>query len=333
MTDPLDLAPLTTDAVAADARLTDQVAESRHPLVLLPVRLETRFRDGELLVRVYPDQLHVDAHDPRVSAAEIAAGEEFWRAQWRTGTDRERAQRAWSALADRWGPGRAAWVVRATTPTNPQARPDAAVADGAPLSVGADLPRPPAHRAAEHPGRAPAAHPRGPRPPTRRGRWSRSPPGRPITADLAVGPDLSVPLVHEEHGDDEDDEVAAVDRAMSWLVDFATAEEVGMALRLPVSGPVDLLLVTGVRDAGDGAGDLGRLFSTPSATARGWRSSTRRRRPTTPRARRPAGPAPPPGRGRRRPGAPARAPRPRSGSPTPPRCRAGATRTSRWPRP
>ncbi|KRD44750.1 hypothetical protein ASE38_11860 [Cellulomonas sp. Root930] len=259
MTDPLDLAPLTTDAVAADARLTDQVAESRHPLVLLPVRLETRFRDGELLVRVYPDQLHVDAHDPRVSAAEIAAGEEFWRAQWRTGTDRERAQRAWSALADRWGPGRAAWVVRATTPTNPQARPDAAVADGAPLSVEPTFPalQPTEQRSTPVARLLPT-------------RWTATAyaqgavvavaTGRPITADLAVGPDLSVPLVHEEHGDDEDDEVAAVDRAMSWLVDFATAEDVGMALRLPASGPVDLLLVTGVRDAGDGAGDLATLL-------------------------------------------------------------------------
>ena len=135
MTDPLDLAALTSDALAADARLTTPVGESQHPLVLLPVRLETRYRTDELLVRVYPDQLHVDAHDPRLSAAEIAAGEEFWRVQWRTGTDRERAQRAWTALADRYGPGRAAWVVRATAPTNPQSRPETAVADGAPLTA------------------------------------------------------------------------------------------------------------------------------------------------------------------------------------------------------
>ncbi|NUU16752.1 hypothetical protein HP550_05755 [Cellulomonas humilata] len=257
MTDPLDLAPLTADALATDARLTAQVAESRHPLVLLPVRLETRFRDGSLLVRVYPDQLHVDAHDPRLSAAELAAGEDFWRAQWRTGTDRERAQRAWAALADRCGRGRAAWVVRATTPTNPQDRPDAAVGDGEPLSADPTFPvlAPTEQRSTPVARLLPT-------------RWTATAyaqgavvavgTGREITADLAVGPDLSAPLVHDEGGD----EVAAVDQAMSWLVDFDTAEEVGMALRLPVSGPLDLLLVTGVREgsADDGAGGLARLL-------------------------------------------------------------------------
>ena len=83
-------------------------------------------------MRVYPDQVHVDAHDPRLSAAEHEAGREFWRAQWRTGTNREREQRAWTALAERFGPGRAGWVARATTPTNPQDRPETAVADGEP---------------------------------------------------------------------------------------------------------------------------------------------------------------------------------------------------------
>ncbi|GEK21510.1 hypothetical protein [Cellulomonas xylanilytica] len=254
MTQPLDLAALTGDAVASDARLTAPVAGSEHPLVLLPVRLETRYRDAELLVRVYPDQLHVDAHDPRLSAQEIAAGEDFWRVQWRTGTDRDRAQRAYTALADRYGPGRAAWVVRATTPTNPQARPEGSVADDAPLSTEPTFPVPETTDLRSTPVARLL--------PTR---WTATAyaqgavvavvTGSPIIGDLAVGPDLSAPLVHAE----DDDEVAAVDRAMSWLVDFDTAEQVGMALRLPVPGPVDLLLVAGVREGGPD-GSVARLL-------------------------------------------------------------------------
>ncbi|MFP5415288.1 MAG: hypothetical protein ACLGHZ_00150, partial [Actinomycetes bacterium] len=124
MTTPLALGPLTLDALARDPRLSDAVASGDHPLALLPVRLETRYAAGpdgtrELRVRIYPDQVHVDAHDPKVTAQEEEAGRSFWRAQWQAGPDTERQQRAWRALAERFGPGRAAWVARVTTPLNP----------------------------------------------------------------------------------------------------------------------------------------------------------------------------------------------------------------------
>ena len=67
-----------TAAAYIDSRpeLASVLAPSTHPLALLPVRLETRFAarpDGtsELRVRIYPDQIHIDAHDPRLSAEEI----------------------------------------------------------------------------------------------------------------------------------------------------------------------------------------------------------------------------------------------------------------------
>lgn len=45
------------------------------PVVLFPVRLETRFfklADGssELRVRVYPDSVHIDSHEPALTAEE-----------------------------------------------------------------------------------------------------------------------------------------------------------------------------------------------------------------------------------------------------------------------
>src|SRR4029453_5179197 len=60
------------------------------PLALLPVRLETRFfpqADGsrELRVRVYPDKVHIDAHDPALTPEERAWGERFWELHWRRG--------------------------------------------------------------------------------------------------------------------------------------------------------------------------------------------------------------------------------------------------------
>ena len=56
-----------------------ELAASDVPLALLPVRLETRFfpqADGsrELRVRVYPDKVHIDAHDPALTPEERALG-------------------------------------------------------------------------------------------------------------------------------------------------------------------------------------------------------------------------------------------------------------------
>ena len=257
----IDLGPLIAGGGADNPGSAATLDAGSHPLLLLPVRLETRFADAadgttELLVRIYPDQVHVDAHDPRLTPAEVAAGQGFWVADWRSGSDAERRGRAWRALAERLDPGRAAWVARATLPENAAARPDQAVADGDPPLVepifGATEM---AERAATPvarllPGAWTATAYAG-------GQISAIATGRPISLDPAVGPDIDAPLVDPASEGDENSEVAALDQGMNWLVDFAAAEAIGMALRLAVSGPVDLLLVSGVRAGGPDAGAEG----------------------------------------------------------------------------
>jgi hypothetical protein len=81
---------------AAYGDLDDQV-----PVLFSPVRIETRFtrpvagQTRSLRVRIYPDQFHLDEHDPRLTAREVAIGEEYWRA-WSTarGAHDEAAQTA-----------------------------------------------------------------------------------------------------------------------------------------------------------------------------------------------------------------------------------------------
>ena len=62
------------------------------PLLLLPVRLETRFfkksdETWELRVRVYPDAIHVNAHEEELTGSEVRWGRHFWEQVWKWEND------------------------------------------------------------------------------------------------------------------------------------------------------------------------------------------------------------------------------------------------------
>ncbi len=90
------------------------------PVLMLPARLETRFSAGgqQLDVRVFPDQVHVTAHDPALTADELAGLTWYWEHRWPEPDSAVRADEAWAGLTARIRPGRAAFVVRAYPPTN-----------------------------------------------------------------------------------------------------------------------------------------------------------------------------------------------------------------------
>jgi hypothetical protein len=94
------------------------------PITMLPLRLETRFAGTsaapQLLVRIYPDDVHIDRFDPRLTADEEAYGKRHW-TDIRAGVDPEQA---WAQLLKDAGPARVIWVREALAPTN---------ADGAPV--------------------------------------------------------------------------------------------------------------------------------------------------------------------------------------------------------
>ncbi|MEV6974062.1 hypothetical protein [Kitasatospora sp. NPDC093806] len=109
---------IPAQAAAADAPLSDD-----YPVLLGPVRLETRFTEAELLIRVFPDEWSVDAFEPRPSEAELGALDAYWTALWRTGGAAVGEQAAWRELTGRIAAGRATWLLGEHQPENPADRP------------------------------------------------------------------------------------------------------------------------------------------------------------------------------------------------------------------
>ena len=63
-------------------------------------------------MRIFPDQIHIDAHEPELTAAERDAGMAYWRERFATPDPDATRSVPWNALCDALGAGRAAWVAR-----------------------------------------------------------------------------------------------------------------------------------------------------------------------------------------------------------------------------
>jgi hypothetical protein len=265
VSNPLSAARVATTGVARQGTTTNVQPEDPFgaldphlPLALLPVRLETRFAEpgtDVLHVRVFPDDVHVDGHDPALTDAELALGQALWQAPADMlsagetppapppppdGATGRRAQ--WSAMVRLLGGPRAAWVAHATEPqatapaTKAQAYATPPVARALPDRW---LVR--AYNAGTVIGEA----------------WSA-----PVAANLALGPDpQAVPSAS-----DGSDGLPVVDPGMKWLIDYPTALSVGMAVDVPLpqgTSSLDRVIAIGVRvgSPADGAGELANLLT------------------------------------------------------------------------
>jgi hypothetical protein len=217
-------------------------APSNIPLVLLPIRIETRFSDDQrqLRVRIYPDEIHLDRLEPGLTDDERSAGVSYWQQIWNGGSAAE--EQAWRDLVHATRPERAEYVAFALTPTNLDLRPaDPGGPDPAPA----------------FPATAP---------PAREGAVARALPDRFLVlaiqgADTSVQAGDTIPAkltVGLAPGGNETDlrvmpSGARVGPGMEWMVDFDEAKKAGMALTVQLARPgaVDRLLVMGIRSSPD----------------------------------------------------------------------------------
>lgn len=223
----LDWKP-TQDARLAAARKAIDNLRPDIPLLLMPVRLETRFTTkgpAALRVRVFPDQIALDGLERRLTKAEVEEGGEFLAAYRKEKSETER-QAMWAGFAGARDPWRAAWIVQRLQRGKPELR-------------------------AEDDPESPALAPLLPE------RWLVT--GR--TGDMtfhAVGNSIPRNLAFSPSAMPELDVAGglALDPALEWMVDFGAAVRVGMALEVPLPpecrSRIEELFVSGIVTAEPG---------------------------------------------------------------------------------
>ena len=101
------------------------------PFLLLPVRIETRFKTvtienkqlNQLWVRIYPDECAVDTFEATLTVVEVDSARSYWADIWRAGGVEDEERGAWRALVGSHGSGRAAWIVENYRPVNIEQKP------------------------------------------------------------------------------------------------------------------------------------------------------------------------------------------------------------------
>ncbi|MEU8364273.1 hypothetical protein AB0C27_50475 [Nonomuraea sp. NPDC048882] len=110
-------------ADVSDPRKAVAELDGHTPILLLPLRIETRFTPKELWVRCYPDQWAVDGFEERLSDTEVANATRFWASIFRAGGDEGLRRAAWRTLVGACGSGRAGWIIGGFAPLDPSAEP------------------------------------------------------------------------------------------------------------------------------------------------------------------------------------------------------------------
>ncbi len=245
------------------------IAPAAVPVALLPLGLETRFNGDTLLIRVLPDEVHVEDHEPELTDPEVEAGRSFWAQVWRGGTAEPAAtaaeRDAWVRLVNAIGSStRAAWVADRTAPTGGTRPAD-------PVPADAELPDSPVFG----------------EPPRRAGAWARAAAARTLpdrfvaiayrragsggqaswteiarAAGGPVGDSVQLGLDPSAPPPAVNDDGPALPDGMRWMIDPAAAEQAGLLIRLPLpagTARIDRLVVLGVLGSLDAADASARL--------------------------------------------------------------------------
>ncbi|HMJ46128.1 MAG TPA: hypothetical protein VK498_02300 [Ferruginibacter sp.] len=110
------------DPVDKTAQLNDSF-----PILMFPLRLETRFRSTgnqqQLWLRVYPDDCNINTKEELLSESELNNARAFWIEIWKAGGIEAEEKGAWRSLVNSHGSGRSAWIIQEYKPVNIMSKP------------------------------------------------------------------------------------------------------------------------------------------------------------------------------------------------------------------
>lgn len=224
-----------------------QQCSTEWPIAFFPVRIETRYTPAshptELLVRVFPDVIHVDAHNPSLTKREIQLATHYWTSDWRAENNGTRRQAAWGQLVQALGAQRAMYVAGVLQPTNWDQRPRLETAACDPLRLPPTFPIVGSNETIQ-----PAIAKLLP------DRWivtGYSPDQRII--DPIIGPIYGNPIPAQVVIGLLNERQQTGFAAPDWTVDFPIAESQGMGIRIPLSSPLCIgrLIVVGIKTSSD----------------------------------------------------------------------------------
>jgi hypothetical protein len=207
--------------------------EASAPVVLFPVRIETRFEGAVLKVRVYPDEIFLNRHETALTTEEFAAGEKYYED---LNVEAASKEANWRDMVRRFGAQRSAYILRITLPTFDPPLPDGDPPphDGIPAGQNLTLTFPTdiQFRAGSWTRPGEALLPDRWVVMTRRGNTRRYFLGNAIPEPLAMTVD---PGASEAQNSTLPNGHPVDDRAR-WMIDFARAVQVGMGIQITLTG-------------------------------------------------------------------------------------------------
>lgn len=253
---------LTMTGTSTSVNQTDDFArlETTAPLVLFPIRIETRFESASLKLRVYPDEIFMNSHETALTQEEYADGQKFYNDLNTIATPavNDTTKRAnWTAMVRRFGAERSAFVLRTMLPAvTPPIDRDEPPPDGIPVGQNLPLSFPSdiQFRAGTWTRPAEAILPDRWVVVTRRGNVRKTSLSKPIPEPLSMTPDPGASTTQQSTLPNG----YVVDDKLRWTVDFVRAVQVGMALEIPLTATeaqqgFDSVVVFGIKSSMSGA--------------------------------------------------------------------------------